>query len=156
MQWVIEESYTSPLPDELREDRVWHRLLIINNVSLLTTSYTIQNTILDLYSSNPAHGYVETLRDEAKQALKSTDGVWTAETVNRLPLMDSAIRESMRASPLGPLMLARTVRRLVFSLHSLANPHLGHPSRWNHIRRFRYEGRLQNFAHRSPGSCPFR
>ena len=95
---------------------MWHRLLIINNVSLLTTSYTIQNTILDLYSSNPSHGFVEILRDEAKRALKSTDGIWTAETVSRLPLMDSAIRESMRASPLGPLMLARTVRHLFLRL----------------------------------------
>ncbi|CAG8958654.1 hypothetical protein HYFRA_00011495 [Hymenoscyphus fraxineus] len=109
LQWLIEESYASPLPDELLPKRVWHRLLLMNNVSLLTTSYTVQNVLLDLYSSDPSLGYVDVLRDEAAQALASTNGIWTSESVAHLRLLDSTIRESMRVSAMGPLMLARTV-----------------------------------------------
>lgn len=109
LQWLIEESYASPLTGELDPERVWHRLLIMNNVSLLTTSYTVQNVLLDLISSDPSLGYVDALRNEAAAALESTGGIWTAESVDKLRLMDSAIRESMRVSPMGPLMLARTV-----------------------------------------------
>lgn len=109
LQWLIEESYASPLKDELVPERVWHRLLIMNNVSLLTTSYTVQNALLDLFSSDPSLKYAEILRDEAAKALESTGGIWTSESVGKLKLLDSAIRESMRVSPMGPLMLARTV-----------------------------------------------
>ena len=42
---------------------------------------------------------IEKLRVEAQQALESTGGKWTMDTVNVLRHMDSFIKESMRVKP---------------------------------------------------------
>lgn len=83
---------------------------------MLTTAYTAQNFILDLFSTDPSLGYVEVLRQECEDALRETGGKWSFETVKRLRLVDSAIRESMRMSPFGTLTLPRKVG-LVCGLH---------------------------------------
>ncbi|KAJ8133117.1 hypothetical protein O1611_g505 [Lasiodiplodia mahajangana] len=109
LQWIIEECYSSSNPEQLDPNRVWQRLLIMNDVSLLTTSFTVQNFILDLFTTDPSAGYVEILRKECAEALALSSGQWDAKSVGRLRLVDSALRESMRVSPVGPFMLPRTV-----------------------------------------------
>ncbi|OTA76494.1 hypothetical protein M434DRAFT_38838 [Hypoxylon sp. CO27-5] len=110
LQWIIDDCYASiNSKDQLSLKRVCHRLLLVNDISMLTTAFTAQNFILDLFSTNPSLGYAETLREECKRALEESDGKWTHETVRKLRLVDSAIRESMRLSPLGSLLLPRRV-----------------------------------------------
>jgi hypothetical protein len=88
---------------------VAHRLLLVNDISLHSTSFTVQNVILDLFSSDPAMGYVEALRDEAASVLAKSGGVWTRDAVRDLKLIDSMIRESMRLNPFAIVGLPRTV-----------------------------------------------
>lgn len=76
---------------------------------MLTTTYTAQNLILDLFSTNPVLGYVDILRQECENALSESDGKWTPEAIKKLRLVDSAIRESMRMNPFGTLSLPRQV-----------------------------------------------
>jgi hypothetical protein len=110
LQWMIDESYASDRSAEnLDVDRVCLRLLIVNDVSLLTTAYTAQNLLLDIFSTDPSHGYVEQLRDECKSALAEAGGTWNLEAVKKLRLIDSAIRESMRMNPFGSVALPRKV-----------------------------------------------
>ncbi|KAI9155656.1 Cytochrome P450 monooxygenase gloP [Paramyrothecium foliicola] len=110
LQWMIDECYASSKPEEhLTLKRLCNRLLLVNDVSLLTTSYTAQNVILDLFSTDPKDGYVDKLREECKRALKEGGGVWTPGAVKKLQLVDSAIRESMRLNPFGTLLLPRKV-----------------------------------------------
>lgn len=107
---MINECYSSPRPKEqLHLDRVCRRLLLVNDVSLLTTAYTAQNLLLDLFSTDPSRGYVEELRQECASALAEAGGVWTIDAVKKLRLVDSAIRESMRMNPFGTLLLPRKV-----------------------------------------------
>ncbi|KAF1852233.1 cytochrome P450 [Cucurbitaria berberidis CBS 394.84] len=110
LQWIIDECYTSKNPDaQLHPKRVSQRLLFVNDVSMLTTAYTAQNFILDIFSTDPSLGYVDILRQECKNALSESNGKWSPEAVKKLRLVDSAIRESMRMNPFGTLTLPREV-----------------------------------------------
>lgn len=84
----------------------------MNDISLHSTSFTVQNVILDLFSSDPSLGYVDTLREEARVVLAKAGGVWTRDAVRDLKLIDSMIRESMRLNPFAICGLPRTVSRL--------------------------------------------
>ncbi|KAL5409433.1 hypothetical protein PMIN03_005991 [Paraphaeosphaeria minitans] len=108
LQWVIDECYTSKDPEaQLLPTRVCQRLLFVNDISMLTTAYAAQNLLLDLFSTDPALRYAETLRQECETALRNAGGEWTHAAVQELRLVDSALRESMRMSPFGTLGLPR-------------------------------------------------
>lgn len=110
---MIDECYASKDPlAQLEPERVCHRMLLINDVSLHTTSFTMQNLILDLFSTDPSLGYIEALRAECATALAESEGKWTREAVGKLKLLDSAIRESMRISTVGTIMLPRKVKQI--------------------------------------------
>lgn len=70
----------------------------------------MQNLLLDIYGSDPSLGFVEALRQECSSVLQDNGGVWTRAAVEKLKLVDSAIRESMRLHPFGSIGLPRTVR----------------------------------------------
>ncbi|KAF7531947.1 hypothetical protein G7054_g8381 [Neopestalotiopsis clavispora] len=98
LQWLIYEAFKKPNPDERDPVRLAERLLFLNDVSMHTTSYSVSNVIVNLFSSDPSLGYVETLREECRRVLAQNNGVWTRKAVQQLRLMDSAIRESLRVS----------------------------------------------------------
>lgn len=69
LQWIIDECYSSKDPTaQLHPKRVCQRLLFVNDVSILTTAYTAQNFILDLFSTDPSRGYAGILRRECEEA----------------------------------------------------------------------------------------
>lgn len=112
LQWLIDECYIAAAKGDvgqLEPKRVAHRLLLVNDISLHSTSFTVQNVILDLFSSDPSLGYVDALRNEASTVLAKSGGVWTRDAVRDLKLIDSMIRESMRLNPFAICGLPRTV-----------------------------------------------
>ncbi|KAL4744748.1 cytochrome P450 [Aspergillus terricola var. indicus] len=110
VQWIIDECYATGQPAQLAPRRVALRLLLLNVISLHSTSFTLQNVILDLASMDPADGVVELLREECRSVLAESGSTsWTYEAVKKLRLLDSAVRESMRLTPFGNLGLPRTV-----------------------------------------------
>lgn len=78
-------------------------------VAVHTTSITITNTVLDLYSSPHTADFVAGLREECARVLQKYGGAWSKQVVNDLIRVDSAIRESMRISDLGWLAINRMV-----------------------------------------------
>ena len=119
LQWVIDECYKTHDPKQLEPARVTHRLLILNLVSIHSTSFTTTNTILDLYSSPPSSGFVDGLREECDRALADSHGIWTKDALNKLSHVDSTIRESMRFSSFGIVALPRRVSSPHPNIHSL-------------------------------------
>lgn len=109
MQWLIDEAYATGDPNQLDPERLVHRLVFLNDVSMHSTGYTAQHVILDLASQDPSLGYIEALREEAGNVLKEAGGTWTRQAVTKLNLVDSTIRESMRLSPFFSVGLPRTV-----------------------------------------------
>jgi hypothetical protein len=78
-------------------------------VSLHSTSYTVQNLILDLASTDPDLKVIEALREECAAVLEESGGNWTFDAVKKLRLLDSTIRESIRLTPFANVGLPRTV-----------------------------------------------
>lgn len=109
LQWIIEESYASGDIGQLAPEIICKRLLLVNDISLHTTSFTVHNVILDLLSADPSKAYIESLREECEQVLTEAGGSWTVEAVNKLKLVDSTIRESIRLTPIASVGLPRTV-----------------------------------------------
>ncbi|KAI1775357.1 ent-kaurene oxidase [Hypoxylon cercidicola] len=107
LQWIIEECYATGNPAQLKPERVLHRLVFINDISLHSTSYTTQNVILDLCRAEPS--WIAALREESARVLKEAGGKWTRQAVTKLTLIDSTIRESMRLTPFNSVGLPRTV-----------------------------------------------
>lgn len=109
LQWIIEKAHDTKSSVELDPVRVARRLLYVNDISLHSTSYTVQNMILDLYSCEQSESLVADLRDECASALKEAGGSWTRAAVEKLKLVDATIRESMRLTPFASIGLPRTV-----------------------------------------------
>ncbi|KAF4631714.1 hypothetical protein G7Y89_g6425 [Cudoniella acicularis] len=109
LQWIIEESYATKDPQQLDPTRITHRLLYVNDISLHSTSFTMQNVILDLYNGENSRDLVEALREECAAVLKEASGSWTRAAVQKLKLADATIRESMRLTPFASVGLPRTV-----------------------------------------------
>ncbi|GAW27296.1 putative ent-kaurene oxidase [Rosellinia necatrix] len=109
LQTIIDHAISTKDPTQLSPDLISERLLITNNVTLHGLTFTLQNLILNLVSTDPSHGYIETLRDECRGTLSGAAGKWNLEAVWKLKLLDSAIRESMRITPFSSMAMARTV-----------------------------------------------
>ncbi len=109
LQWIIEESYASKDLAQLNPVLVTRRLLYVNDISLHSTSFTVQNLVLDIYGSDDSTILVEALREESTRVLKEAGGIWTLQATQKLKLVDAAIRESMRLTPFASIGLPRTV-----------------------------------------------
>lgn len=90
--------------------RIARRLLYVNDISLHSTSFSMQNLIPDIYTCDGREALVEALRAECSLVLKQAGGAWTRDAVQKLKLVDATIRESMRLTPFASIALPRTVR----------------------------------------------
>ncbi|MCJ1475959.1 hypothetical protein MMC13_004623 [Lambiella insularis] len=128
--WHIRLSAKSPNPVEMTPEMIWLRLLVVGFTSLHTTSFTITNAILDLASSPPEKGYLQTLREEAEQVYAEEGGRWTKAGLAKMIHMDSAIRESMRLNGIitrGPqrMVVAENGVTMANGLHLPKGAHVG-------------------------------
>lgn len=96
-------------PEQLNEDKLVRRLLVLNMVAIHTTSMITTNTILDLYSSPNRDEYVAGLREEVERVLRESGGTFSKTAINSMFRVDSAIRETMRHSHLGDVGVRRNV-----------------------------------------------
>lgn len=105
----MEDCLKTGDPKELDPKTITFRLLELNMVAIHTTSMTITNAILDLYSCPDVEKLLEGLREECERVGKQYDGLWSKQAINELFRVDSTIRESMRISDLGWLAINRMV-----------------------------------------------
>ena len=70
---------------------------------------SLVNFFLDLLSSVPQHKYYEQLREEAKSIFQSETDWKDPSSLSKLPLVDSAIRESLRRNTVHVRGLLREV-----------------------------------------------
>lgn len=91
LQWQIDESYKRNDPEEREPELIVRRLMMVNMVAIHTSTMTMANAILDIWSSNPSDAFVEGLREECNHILRVDDGVWTKSGVDRMVRVDSAM-----------------------------------------------------------------
>jgi cytochrome P450 len=92
LQWMMEEAKTA---EEQNPEKLAHRLLLVSLASIHTTTMCTTHVLYDL-AQYPE--YIEPLRQEVREAVEA-EGGWNKQTINRLKLMDSFIRESQRVNP---------------------------------------------------------
>nr|BBB04333.1 cytochrome P450 [Penicillium simplicissimum] len=109
IQWIIDDLYASDNLTQLNVKTICFRLLLLNDVSIPSTSFSVQTLLLNLFAADPALGFLEALREECQTVYTESGGVWTYDALKKLKITESAIRESLRLSPVGGIGLHRTV-----------------------------------------------
>ncbi|KAF2125560.1 cytochrome P450 [Dothidotthia symphoricarpi CBS 119687] len=104
--WSIQTALTEGRTDEADPRRIAMRMLPINFASIHTTSLTAFETMNHILAADPS--VLEALRVEAQRILQE-EGGWTKQGLARMHRMDSAIRESQRASPIALTFVQRRV-----------------------------------------------
>ena len=121
LSWHINLAVEENRPDELNADKMSRRLMVLNFAAIHTSTLTLTNSLLDIVSSDPVHGYVEGVREEATRILTEEGGHWTKAGLARAHRADSAIRESMRINNFS----ARGLMRKVMPREGITNPEEG-------------------------------
>lgn len=96
LQWTIDAAIESRNPYMMKPDTIMGRVLLLNFVSIHTSTFAITHALLDLASNDPA--YIDELRTEIVTALQSHGGEWSKRTLSDMPKLDSMFRESQRMS----------------------------------------------------------
>jgi cytochrome P450 len=104
--WSYRTAQAEGRRDEMEPVRIAQRILPLNFASIHTTSLTAYETMVSILSADP--DVIQQLREEAHRILKE-EGGWTKLGLGRMHRMDSAIRESQRASPIALTFVQRKV-----------------------------------------------
>lgn len=107
LQWTIQQAIDSGDPRMGRPKTLAGRILLMNLVSIHTSSLTITNVMLNLVSSSP--DVIEELRAEIRTILDECGGNWTKLALAKMEKMDSVFRESARLNTLVAIGLRRRV-----------------------------------------------
>ncbi|KAJ4390619.1 hypothetical protein N0V93_004215 [Gnomoniopsis smithogilvyi] len=107
LQWSIEQAIASGDPRMWNPRTLAGRILLLNLVSIHTSSLTVTNLVLDLMSSKVE--VLDEIRDEITSVLAETQGVWTKTAMYKMIKLDSAFRESSRLNTLTAVALRRVV-----------------------------------------------
>lgn len=98
LTWLIRQAKAEGLAHELEPEVLSKRLLPVEFAAIHTTVMTGFNLTLDLLSSDPSLGYIDTIREETSRVFVEENGTWSKQGLSRLHRTDSAIKESMRFS----------------------------------------------------------
>jgi cytochrome P450 len=82
-------------------------LLLLEFVSLSTSSVVLTHVIFDLASSNKE--YIDELRDEIASVLAANNGEWNKRSMAAMVKLDSTMRESLRLNSFTPVTTMRAV-----------------------------------------------
>lgn len=157
LQWLIKECAKAG-PGEMDPSRIAQRLLLLNLVSIYTTSYAFTNCILDLYGSESRDDFITGLQEECDRVSGAYDGLSTKEAINKLYRIDSSVKESMRLSCFGIVSLPRIVAsseglELGNDIRIPAGVRLGIPSQAIHYDDGYYDNPLTFDAFRFSRPC---
>lgn len=107
--WTIRLAKEQGNEFEGKVDTISKRIMPLEFAATHTTSLSGHGVLLDILSTDPALGVLDTIREEAARVLKEEGGEWTKAGLARLIRLDSAIRESMRISNFAQLLVERKV-----------------------------------------------
>lgn len=118
--WAIRLAKAEGNDFELQPDTISKRLLPVEFAAIHTTVLTGQGWLIDLLTTKPEDGILDTLRDELRAHMPAS-GRWTKAALSSLVRVDSSIRESQRLSNFS----ATLVLREVIAPEGLHNPEQG-------------------------------
>jgi cytochrome P450 len=93
VQWMVDSATT---PEEREITFISQQFLVISFASIHSTTVALTKILYDLASRQE---YIKPLREELEAALREEGGVFTRQSVQKMELMDSFLKESQRLSP---------------------------------------------------------
>ncbi|KAJ6528397.1 cytochrome P450 [Mycena sp. CBHHK59/15] len=120
--WLVRESFKRTSEHETSVYGLAYRIVLLNFAAITTTTITVTNAILDIWSSPPSQNVVAILREEAERVFAEHKGQWTKAAIAKLVRLDSAVRESARISSIGGAGMARRTKRDVTLPNGLVIP----------------------------------
>jgi cytochrome P450 len=97
LQWIIDAAIQSGDQYMLKPDTIMGRVLLLNFLSIHTSTLALTYVLFDLTTTAPAD--IEELRTEITTALRAHGGKWNKRTLGDMPKLDSVFRESQRINP---------------------------------------------------------
>lgn len=94
LQWTIDAAAQSGDPYMMKPETIMGRVLLLNFVSIHTSSFAITHVLLDLAANS--FEYIDEIREEIVAALEQHGGQWNKRTLGDMPKLDSVFRESQR------------------------------------------------------------
>jgi hypothetical protein len=104
--WSYRTAMAEGRLDEAHPARISERIMPLNFAAIHTTALTAYETMINILGADPS--VIDSLREEAHRVLQE-EGGWTKQGLSRMHRMDSAIRESQRASPIALTFIHRKV-----------------------------------------------
>lgn len=96
--WAVTHAVQASDPAERTPELICKRTMTTNFAAIHTSTTTTTNLLVDLLSSDPKLGYVESLASEVEAINRSHHGDWSKAALAAMMRVDSALRESMRVS----------------------------------------------------------
>lgn len=108
LEWSIKQAKDTAEPALSSPAKLADRLLVLNFVSIHTTTFALVNVVLDLVCFNSPEVIGE-LRTEISSVLSEHGGHWNKRSLANMYKLDSLLRESMRLHSAGAASLGRKV-----------------------------------------------
>ncbi|TVY46314.1 Cytochrome P450 monooxygenase [Lachnellula occidentalis] len=100
ISWHIRFAQKEGNPSALDPHYIASSMLSMQFATASSTRYALTNLLLDIFSTDPAEGIVEGLREEIERVDAEHGHDWTKQALSKLHRTDSAIKESLRYSGL--------------------------------------------------------
>ncbi|SCV51656.1 uncharacterized protein FFB14_12125 [Fusarium fujikuroi] len=100
ISWHIRFAQTERNPAALEPYYIASSMLSMQFATASSTRYALTNLFLDIFSTKPEEGVVESLREEIERVYREHDYTWSKQALGKLYRVDSAIKESLRYSGL--------------------------------------------------------
>ncbi|KAI6354286.1 hypothetical protein MCOR25_008680 [Pyricularia grisea] len=94
LQWAIKQAKELGDPYFWKENVLAARLLILNFVSIHTSTFSLAHVVMDLASCDAS--VIQELRDEITSVIAEHGGEWSKKALKKMEKLDSTLRESSR------------------------------------------------------------
>jgi len=108
LEWSIKQAKETGEASLWSPEKLADRLLVLNFVSIHTTTFALVNAVIDLVCWDTPETISE-LRAEISSVLAAHSGRWDKRSLAAMHKLDSLLRESMRLHGAAPVALGRRV-----------------------------------------------
>lgn len=112
LSWSVDEAMKRDMHKTVDEKLRWlsRTLGSVNFAAIHTSTMSISNFILDIFSTSAGQHCLRDLLTECESLDRKFSSKWNRARITEMRMMDSALRESMR---LSPVMTVSYIRRVV-------------------------------------------
>jgi cytochrome P450 len=113
VSWWLQESIDTQNSKAMDPAVIAAVIIQLTFAGLHTATLTATSTMYHILSFKDSAALVEELREEIARSSADAEGHWTWACLEKMTLLDSVIRESLRCSPIDAIAINRTIIKSV-------------------------------------------